>query len=260
MVRSYFQRKNERTAVSRLAVLLILLLFTATGCSKLPSPKPYLATDRNTRWVNDLTYLQETLPLVHKNLFFRLSAAEFNRQLNDLKAKVPEYTDEEIEIALSIIIASVGDTHTGASIGSEFMYPLELYWFDEGIYITGAARGYEELLDAKILSLNGKEIEEVANTLRPLLAGANDSWFKTQVVYYLPIPGVLKYFGLSNGDEIELEIELASGEKKTVQLRPVSYGEYIPADPPERALPLYLRHPGGKLLIRIFGGREDPLF
>jgi hypothetical protein len=37
-----------------------------------------------------------------------------------------------------------------------------------------------------------------------LLGAANESWFKTQIIYYLPIPGVLQYFGLSTTDQIEL--------------------------------------------------------
>jgi hypothetical protein len=227
----------------QLAVILIVLFLTGAGCSNLPSTKPYLAKERNSRWVNDLAYLQETLPRVHKNLYFRVSAEEFNRQLAELKKKVPQYTDEEIEIALSVILAGLGDTHTGSNIGGEFQYPLELHWFAEGIYIAGTAQEYQYLLDAKIIALNGIKSEEVANTLRPLLAGANDSWFKTQIVYYLPIPGVLKYFGLSNGDEIELEVELASGQVEKVQLEPMSYREYVPAERPERTVPLYRSRP-----------------
>ncbi|MGI6119271.1 MAG: peptidase S41 [Desulfosporosinus sp.] len=217
-------------------------MISLTGCG-VPSTKPYLTEDRDTRWVNDISYLAKTLPKVHKNLYFHLSEQEFHQQLEELKQKVPAYSDEQIEIALSVILAGIGDTHTGSSIGSEYRYPLELHWFSEGIYITGTSKEYPQLLDARIITLNGRKIEEAAAALRPILAGANESWFKTQIVYYLPIPGVLKYFGLSKAEEIELGVELDNGQRQTVKLKSVSYKDYVSAEQLTRPLPLYRSQP-----------------
>lgn len=239
-------RKGCRFANVRFVIVLLLILMliiSLTGCSDVPSTEAYLAKDRDTRWMNDITYLEETLPKVHKNLYFHLSEQEFHQQLEELKKKVPVYSDEQIEIALSVILAGIGDTHTGSGIGSEYRYPLELHWFAEDIYITGTSKEYQELLDARIITLNGQKIEEAANTLRPILAGVNESWFKTQIVYYLLIPGVLKYFGLSNADEIELGVEQKNGQRQAVKLKPVSYKDYVAAEQPAVSVPLYRSHP-----------------
>ena len=194
-------------------------------------------------WVNDIAYLEKTLPKVHKNLYFHLSEQEFTRQLEELKNKVPDYTDEQIEIALNLILAGIGDTHTGSNIGSANQYPLELYWFAEGIYITGTNKEYRELLNARIITLNGRKAEAAANTLKPLLAGANESWFKTQITNYLTIPGILKYFGLSKSDEIELGVELKNGQVKQVKLKPVNYKEYVAIDQSDKVIPKYQSRP-----------------
>ena len=204
-----FSRKNysglrQAATVTFVIAFFFSLIFALAGCGRIPSAGPYLAEDRDSRWVNDIAYLEKTLPRVHKNLFFHLPEEEFHRQLAEIKDKVPAYTDEQIEIELSVILAGTGDTHTGSSISAEYRYPLEFHWFAEGIYITGAAKEYAELLDARVITLNGQRIEDVVNNLRPLLGAANESWFKTQIIYYLPIPGVLQYFGLSTTDQIEL--------------------------------------------------------
>lgn len=222
-------------------VCLILLL---AGCGGVPSPEPYLAADRNERWLNDIAYLETTLPEVHKNLFFQMSEQEFGRRLEELKEKVPAYTDQQIAIELSLIVAAIGDTHTGASIGSERQYPLQLRWFEEGIYIMDTSKEYQELLGARILTLNGKKIEEAAETLKPMLGEANESWFKTQIIYYLPLPDVLQYFGLSDSEEIDLRVELAGGQEKTVRMKPVSYKEFVAAERPAGPVPLYETHEG----------------
>jgi len=238
-------RLNRPGSPRTILVLLLILAFliALTGCGAVPSPRPYLSDDRNTAWANDITYLQKTLPEVHKNLYFRVSEQEFHRQLEELKQKIPAYSDEQLEIALSVILAGIGDTHTGSNIGAEYSYPLELYWFAEGIYIMGTSQEYQGLLNARILTLNGKKIEEVAETLRPILAGANESWFKTQIVYYLPMPNVLRYFGLSQADEIELGVELENGQQQTIKMTPVSYKDYVAAEQKPKNVPLYLSRP-----------------
>lgn len=234
----------RRTATVPLVFALVFsLIFALAGCGKIPATEPYLAEDRDSRWVNDITYLEKTLPRVHKNLYFHLSEEELHRQLKELKDKVPGYTDQQIEIELSIILAGIGDTHTGSSIGAEYRYPLEFHWFAEGIYITGANKEYMELLDARVITINGQKIEEVVNKLKPVLGAANESWFKTQIIYYLPLPDVLQYFGVSTTDEIELEVELANGEGKMVTLKPISYKEYVAAERPAGPVPLYRSHP-----------------
>ncbi|KPU43511.1 peptidase family S41 [Oxobacter pfennigii] len=224
-------------------IFIVTIMLLPTGCSRVPSTDPYLAEDRDTGWVKDITYLEETLPKVHKNLYFNLSEQDFLQQLEELKNKVPVYSDEQMEIALNVILAGMGDTHTGSNISSEYRYPLELHWFAEGIYIMGTSKEYQELLNARIITLNGKKIEEAADMLRPLLAGANESWFKTQVIYYLPMPGVLKYFGLSKEDEIGLDVELENGKMQTVKLKPISHKDYVPTEGLTESVPLYKSRP-----------------
>jgi hypothetical protein len=243
-----FSRKNysglrQAATVTYVIAFFFSLIFTLAGCGRIPSAGPYLAEDRDSRWVNDIAYLEKTLPRVHKNLFFHLPEEEFHRQLAEIKDKVPAYTDEQIEIELSVILAGTGDTHTGSSISAEYRYPLEFHWFAEGIYITGAAKEYAELLDARVITLNGQRIEDVVNKLRPLLGAANESWFKTQIIYYLPIPGVLQYFGVSTTDQLELGVELLNGEEKKVGLQPISYKEYVAAESPAKPVPLYRSRP-----------------
>ncbi len=229
---------------------LCLIMTGLTSCKGIPSAKPYLTDDRDTGWLNDIAYLEKTLPKVHKNLYFTVSESEFLERLEELKGKIPEYSDEQMTVALSVIVAGMGDSHTGSNVGSKYQYPLELRWFAEGIYVMGTSREYQELLDARIISMNGKGMEKVTETLRPILAGANDSWFKTQIVYYLPIPGVLRYFGVdqrekseSNPEEIDLKAELRDGSIREVRMRAISYEEFTPAQRQEGPDPLYLSRP-----------------
>lgn len=229
-----------RNNYKRFFAVLISLFFLLVGCT--PSTKSYLAEGRDEKWINDIAYIEKALPKVHKNLYFNISKEEFIGQLEDLKKKVPAFSDDQIEIELSKIIASVGDSHTGSSIGMENTYPMELYWFNDGIYITNTTEEYKQLLNAKIITLNDKKIEEAASEIKPLLAGSNENWFKTQVMYYIPIPNVLQYFGISKSDEIELNVQLSTGEEKNVKMKSMKYEDYVPIDISSSLKPLYKTH------------------
>lgn len=220
-------------------VWLFMLAVLLTGCAAIPPVEPYLAEEREARWENDLDYLAETLPEVHKDLFFRISREEFMSRMEDLKAKIPLYSDAQMAVALHELLASVGDTHSGSSLALEYRYPLELRWFADGIYVMATDQAHEELLGARILSLNGETAEAAAEALRPMFIGANESWFKNQSVYYLVLPEVLRYYGIvdtdggsgadSDGDGGGLAVtaELLDGGERTVTLEPVSYQDYI---------------------------------
>ena len=227
-----------------ITVLLIVVVALEVGC--VPRKTEYLATDRNQKWINDISYLQNTLPRCHKNLYFKVSEEEFIKQLEGLKIKVPSYRDEEIEIEMSKIIASMGDTHTGSSIGSETTYPFEIYWFDEGLYIVDTIKKYEQLINAKVLSINGIPMEDVAKLVRPILGDANDSWFKNQIKYYLTNPNILQYFGVAKDNQIELEVQQVTGETQTVKVPPVVYDTVVPIAnmlKKEEKIPLYQKNP-----------------
>lgn len=225
----------------RIFTMILSIMIMATGC--MPSEDSYKADSRDEMWINDISYIEEKLPKVHKDLYFDITPKEFQSQMNDLKTKVSSYSDEEIQIELSKIIASVGDTHTGFSISSELVYPFELHWFDEGIYIMNTVKEYEELLYGKIITIDGKKIEAVAESIKPMLKGANESWFKTQIVYYLSMPNVLKYFDIVKDDNIELSILLGNGEIKNIELSPMNYKDIVPIDIPENDKILYKLYP-----------------
>lgn len=211
---------------------------------RLPDEKGYLAESREEQWLKDIEYLETALPKVHKNLFFKQSEAYFIGELENLKGKITTYSNTEMNIALAQIVSSMGDTHTGINIGVEETYPIGLYWYDEGIYITDALRDYEDLLYSRIISLNDKPIEEVAKAFKVFFSGANEQWFKNQVMYYITSTDLLKYLGIIQEDEIQLKIEKADGTIEIINMLPEKQEnfEFI-EDETIYQTPLYKQHP-----------------
>ena len=239
----YIDKKIIRHITLLLAALSVSIF---SGCSRVPSAEDYLSSDRITAWKNDVEFLQKTLPLLHKDLYFNITEEQFKHSMMDLKNNAEQFSDKQMEIAISEAVAAVGDTHTGSRICIERMYPFKLHWYSEGIYITSTDEEHKRLLYSRITAVNGIRIEEAARRITPLLAGSNDSWFKNQSIYYLVIPDVLSYYGISDSDQITLNLVNTEGQGYTVRTDPVSYEEYQPAEIPERKTALYKSRPAEK--------------
>jgi len=238
--------KQIFTPPNRLISLLFISVITIavmTGCNEAPPTKEYLSSDRITAWKNDIEYLQKTLPRLHKDLYFSITEDQFMNSMEALKSNAEHYSDKQMEIAIAEAVAAAGDSHTRSMISAERMYPLALHWYSEGIYIMATDEAHKELLYSRVLSVNGIPIEQAAEKIEPLLAGSNESWFKNQCVYYLVIPGVLNYFGISDSDEIRLGLELSVGEKRIVKMKSIRYEDYQPAGIPEQKTALYKSRP-----------------
>lgn len=247
-VSHFFNSKLIKVREMIVFSMISVMLLGAVGCQSpldpYPDPKAYLSKDRDEKWIKDIEYLEDTLPKVHKNLYFKQDEDYFIESLDTLKEKVPEYTDTEINIEMAMIVSEMGDTHTHVNMGFDKQYPFSLYWYDEGIYIVDTTEDYKDLLYSKVLMLNNKPIEEVAEAFRPFFTGANNQWFKNQVMYYMPCTQLLEYLGVIEEDSLSLKLETVGGKVKEVDMMPITNKEVkFIEDESVYHMPLYKQHP-----------------
>ncbi|MBU5483693.1 peptidase S41 [Clostridium sp. MSJ-11] len=235
----------KRNFVSKIlaASLIMIISISMVACGN--STKPAIAHDRNGKWVNDITYLEEQLPKRHKNLFFKVKKEDFYRDMNELKNKVNDYSDEEIKVQLSKIIASIGDGHTMVYPNIETIYPLKFYWFKEGIYVVDAPEEYKNTLNLKLDKINGKNISEVLELLKPIISHENSPQFKNLAGIYLTMPEILKGLNIINEDEVNMIFLDEKGKEIEVDIKPdkVENIKYIGKMVEDNNNLLYLRNP-----------------
>jgi hypothetical protein len=167
------------------SVCFILIIFL-TGCES-----QYLGGDRNAKWKKDLNYLEAALPQKHANLFFKTSEENFKKEIEDLKKSVETLNDDEVVDNIYEIIASIGDTHTSVYKQALSIYPIQFYYFRDGIYVINTISRYERILYTKLTKINGIDIEKVENTLLPLIAVDNEAMIKKTIPKYLMNPEIL---------------------------------------------------------------------
>jgi len=222
---------------------LVFIILLTTGCET-----QYLSSDRNSKWKKDLNYLQEALPKKHANLFFKVSEEQFNRQIDALRNSVDNLNDDEIIDGMYKIAASVGDGHT--KIKRDFLkkYPLQFYYFKDGVYVINTIGEYKEALYSKLIKINGQDIKSIEDKISPLIAKENEQSIKKALPGYLSIPEIVH--GVKIVDSIDGEVtftfENREGKKFDLNVASIDSKEnidYIINGEYDESYPLYMQNP-----------------
>jgi hypothetical protein len=182
-------------------------------------------------WITDLNFLKTELPKKHKNLFFKISKQDFETEINKIELNLEKDSDIETSIKISQLIAKIGDSHTSANFGSflkgRFALPLNLNWYSEGLIITGTNKNNYEILDKKLIAINGFKIDKIIDSLKTLFVSENLGMIKTNTDNLIRSNILLKYFNFSKANENSylLDLEDLDGKKYTYNLNEVQTDE-----------------------------------
>jgi len=124
------------------------------------------------------------------------SREELEEGFTNLKNSVGQLDDARIKVQLAVIIAKIGDSHTGLGIEKGSLFPFSFYWFSDGIFVLAAAEDLGNYLGWKLAGINGNDIESVCESLAEFIPHENDAQLKSQIPAYLVYPEVLYGLGI----------------------------------------------------------------
>ncbi len=214
-----------------------------------PSPRrPTPAELTGIQWLEDLEALQKNLRIVHEAVVFSPSRfGVFEELTREMRGEIVTMGRDERIVALLRAVAALGDPHTRIEFTPERVFPIELLWFKEGIFVTRTVPDCREALNAQVLGLNGTPVEAVVTALRDLIAHENEAQVRNKAPALLVQAEILHGLGLipdvaeavwtlraEDGTEFDLSIEAGS---------PVDWREGTEMMEPG-PIPLYLRNEG----------------
>jgi hypothetical protein len=177
---------------------------------------------RDEGWRYDLALLAREVKRTGYSPFRFVSREEFDAAVKRLHDSIPHLTDVQIVIEMMKLLRTVGDGHTGV-LGApgrpEFAHalPVQLYLFQEGLYIIAADPKYRELLGAEVLRLGDHTVPQVMGALDPLVSRDNDLWPAQMSPYRMRHPALLKGLGLIDDDkQVSLRVRGLDGQQRTV--------------------------------------------
>ncbi len=219
---------------------LQLRALTATCALTLSFLAPARPTDLSTltpdQWRADLQQLATSVPQKHPDPFKHTSKDAWTTLVSDLDADIPNLTPHRIAFSLLRLTAALGDSHTFVRLSDLNpplqAFPLQLFWFEEGLTVVAAAKGYENLLGAQLTHINQAPIDAVISALTPFVAHENHSFLKSSIANTLPTAQALQAAGvIDTSDLATFSFTRADTGNFEQALAPIS-----PGDAPEWAV------------------------
>jgi hypothetical protein len=214
--------------------LAIAALVAACSHGDPPAPAP----GRVTRWHDDLQLLATTVSAGHKNAFFHVPEADWNRAVADLDARIAAFDDAHVIVGMERLIAMIGDSHTRLFLPRDRMLPVRLLWFDDGMFVGGADPETTWAIGKKVVAVGGHPIDDVIARLTPLVAYENDSGLRNELPALISDPLVLAGTDLAPADRATFTLADGAGTRELE----LQAGHGVTLAPP-RSLPVHLQGP-----------------
>lgn len=189
------------------------------------------AAERDKLWRADLKQLTDDLPKLHKNLFFKSKEADFKKAAAALDANIPKWTDEQVLVEFSKLVASAGDAHTALQINTARpeirYYPFQFAQFTDGMFVIAAAAN-KEVIGSKISKIDGTPVDKVMEMVATVFPHENDATISSWGPSYMGMVEVLSGLGIvkdvtkakftfTGPDGKNIEIEAAPATPETLK-------------------------------------------
>ncbi len=215
------------------------------------------------QYQDDLRFLQETVHKTYPFLFKKVKKEAWDAEVEKLYAQIPNLEPHEIKVGLTRMVSFFEYGHTQIpfyTLTDGGVLAVNLYHFEDGIYVEGVQKGQERALGAKVLKIGATPIADALKAIRPVVPAENDQYFKGYGLRFLTVPAVLHAQGvipeLTTAVSLTLEKdgEVFVHQFNTIPVDQLSrdYGFTRPNENwvsarDQSTTPLYLRHLHEKL-------------
>jgi hypothetical protein len=174
-------------------------------------------------WRSAIDAIVRDIESVHPNPFTKINHGAFRAQAEALQLSIPALSEEQRVVRAMQLVALVGDGHTQlAPDRPDFAlwYPIRLYEFTDGYFLTAAYRGEADLAGAQLLTIAGKPVDDVIEDVRTLMGSDNDLDRKERL-YAFHNAMLMKGLGYTAADgSLNITARLKSGRIVERSLRP----------------------------------------
>ena len=209
------------------SIIAIVLCSMASVYAQHPANPADAAPQMNAeKWREDLRYMAERLPATHKDLYHKMSKADFDAAVRKLDERISTLADHEVVVEVMRIVAMVGDGHTGVLSAPYLMakgvYPFQLYMFEDGLHVRRASPEMAEVNGGRVVSIDGVPAEEIFARVSQIVWHDNEQGVKDIGGWLLSSPQVLHALRIAKSPEkIELKV-IKDGTERTVELKPTA--------------------------------------
>jgi hypothetical protein len=127
-------------------------------------------------WRQDVELIVRDVESVHPNPFTKIPHDKFLDAANRLESDLSQLNEEQRMVRAMQLVALIGDGHTWLEPNrADFAswYPIRLYEFTDGYFITAAYKTDTDLVGAQVLEIAGQSAANVIDNVRTLEGSDN---------------------------------------------------------------------------------------
>jgi len=222
---------------------LLCIFLLASSFAYAEASLPALTSEQ---WRQDLDFFAHEVATKHRDPYHFTSKVDFDREVSNLRQRIPSMKDYEVVVGLQRLAALIGDGHTFLDTAGLYeRFPLQTFWFGNDLRVIRAAPEYREALGARIVSIGPLSIQEAQAKIQQLIPQGENRWYVLSSsakllmsVEPLAALGVLPRLGPA-----DFTFEDDSGRRLKLRIRPVPAGASAPEMIAAEPVPLPFQHP-----------------
>jgi hypothetical protein len=203
---------------------------------------------RDYGWRRDVDFLRDEVKRLNADYRNSPLPPEFERRYEELKAKVPQLSDEGILVGMNRMLAVLRQGHTSVNAPNDSRLPFkglpfQMYLFPEGMFIIDAAKEHKGLIGSRVISIDGVATEEALRRINETQSVDGDNQYLLNGVNLLHSIPYLRGLGIAKAaDSIEVAVQKPRQSRRTIRAEASSFREtarLMPLDGVDT--PLFLR-------------------
>ncbi len=231
-------------------IVIIVLLLSSTAYV---FAQPSSDTVRNNGWRNDIDAMLVLMKQQHYVYKSKPLPAELITKANELKANLPNYSDERVGLELEKLMYYMHDGHSymlpiAVKRAPNYYMPIQFYLFNDGAYIINADEPYKKLIGCRVTQINGVSVDKIVSDMNSYIHQDNAYTVKWFAPTMLRFRAVHETYGLpAASKDVTLNLVGRDGKPLVEKIEFVPLGDFrgipklVPSQlPGAPAAPLYL--------------------
>ncbi len=186
-------------------------------------PVPDARAETTEVWQRDIRAIIQDVLSIHPEPFGKTGELVWRREAARLQQDLAQLNEPERVVRLMQLIAMIGDGHTQIELLDQKYaqwYPLRMYQFSDGYFVTAAHRSVDELAGAQIVTIAGQPVDQVVAAAQSLF-GADNQFDKMERLYAVHNAYLMTGLGYAGADGVlSMEFRLSDGRQVVRRLQP----------------------------------------
>ena len=153
-------------------------------------------------WRADLQLLAKEFPARHPAPFLNITRAQWDSAVASLDRRLPTLNQDQTLVAFFQLVALPGDAHTTVQPNPArplHYYPIELYSFEDGLFIRRADSAHAALVGARVVRFGNASADEAMSRVATIIPHENDWWVRAWGPFWLTAAEMVHGLGLTDG-------------------------------------------------------------